>query len=163
MKIRILLLALPVLLSACGPAPIPHSKAGLWNFTTTVNNVNAEIPPAAKMRMAMLGMVVPDTETHDGQICMNETQVKQGALPPINPADGGCTSNVTKQDAKALTAVMTCTGSMKGTGQLSIVYADAAHYAGTYNFKGTTEGKPLILSSSFKAAWAKADCGAVQP
>ena len=163
MRIRLSLLAGLLLLSACGPAPVPHGKVGLWNFTTTLHNVNAEIPPAAKMQMAMMGLAVPDTQTHDGQICMSADQVKQGALPPINPPDGGCTSAVTKQDAKAVTAVMTCTGSMKGTGQLSISYADDQHYAGTYNFKGTTEGKALTLSSSFQATWAKTDCGAISP
>ena len=163
MKIRFSLLASLLLFTACTPAPVPHGKAGLWNFITTIHNANAEIPPAAKMQMAMMGMSVPDTESHDGQICMSAADVKQGALPPINPPDGGCTSKLTKNDAKAVTAVMTCTGSMKGTGQLAISYADEQHYAGTYNFKGTTEGKALTLTSSFKAVWAKADCGAVTP
>jgi hypothetical protein len=152
-----------LLLSACGPAPVPHGKVGLWNFTTTIHDVNAEIPPAAKASLAMMGMAVPDSQTHDGHICMSDADVKQGALPPINPPDGGCTSKLTKNDAKAVTAVMTCTGSMKGTGQLSIAYADEQHYAGTYNFKGTAEGKPLTLASDFKATWAKADCAAVTP
>ncbi len=163
MKIHILFLAGLLPLSACGPAPVPHGKAGLWNFTTTLNNVNPAIPPAARVQVAMMGMTVPDTETHDGQICMTQDQVKQGTLPPINPPDSGCTGKVTRNDSKAVAAVMTCSGSMKGTGQLSIAYADDRHYAGTYNFKGTTEGKPLTLSSSFKASWAKADCGPANP
>lgn len=163
MKIALSCLAGLLLLAACGPAPVPHGKVGLWNFTTTIHNVNAEIPPAARASMAMMGMAVPDTQTHDGAICMSDDQVKQSALPPINPPDGGCTSKLTKNDAKTVTAVMTCTGSMKGTGQLSIDYADPEHYAGTYNFTGTTQGKALKLVSSFKANWAKTDCGGVAP
>ena len=163
MRIYLPLLTGLLLLTACGPSPVPHGKVGLWNFTTTIHNVNAEIPTAARQSLAVMGMAVPDTQTHDGAICMSEDQVKQGALPPINPPDSGCTSNVTKKDAKQVTAQMTCTGSMKGDGQLAIAYADDQHYTGTYNFKGTFSGKPFVLVSNFKANWVKADCGAVTP
>jgi hypothetical protein len=37
------------------------------------------------------------------------------------------------------------------------------HYEGTYNFKGTMQGRPQEMTSHYTGDFVKADCGTVKP
>jgi hypothetical protein len=151
------------LLLAPGTAFAAHGKAGLWNVSTTMSMANVQIPPEAMARMKAMGMQMPMGQTFTSQICMTQADVDADAPPPMSRNESGCASKVTSQTASSMTAEMICNGDMKGTGQMQIRYSGAEHYAGSYSFKGSMNGRPADMSSSFKGNWVKADCGTVKP
>ena len=62
-----------------------------------------------------------------------------------------------------MSADTVCSGRMQGTGHMQVSYSGAEHYEGSYSFKGSMEGHPNQMSSTFKGDWVKADCGSVKP
>ena len=151
------------LLLAPGTAFAAHGKAGLWNVSTTMGMANVQVPPEAMARMKAMGLNMPMGQTFTSQICMTQAEVDADAPPPVSRKESGCTTKVTSQTASSMAAQMVCNGDMKGTGQMQISYSGAEHYAGSYSFKGSMNGHPADMSSSFKGDWVKADCGAVKP
>jgi hypothetical protein len=151
------------LLLAPGTAFAAHGKAGLWNVSTTMGMANVQIPPEAMARMKAMGLNMPMGQTFTSQICMTQAEVDADAPPPVSRKESGCTTKVTSQTASSMAAQMVCNGDMKGTGQMQISYSGAEHYAGSYSFKGSMNGHPADMNSSFKGDWIKADCGAVKP
>lgn len=148
-------------LLAPAPALAGHGKAGLWNVTSTTSMAMA-MPPEVAARMKGMNMTLPP-QTHVSQMCMSQAEVDSGAPPHIDQAATGCTTKVVSASAAGMTAVMTCTGRMKGTGQVQVTYSGAEHYTGSYSFKGTVEGNATDMTTRFKGDWVKADCGAIRP
>jgi hypothetical protein len=155
-------LSAAALLLAPGTAFAAHGKAGLWNVSTTMSMANVQIPPEAMARMKAMGMQMPMGRTITSQICMTQADVDTDAPPPM-AKDSGCSTRITSRKASSMAAQMVCNGEMKGTGQMRISYSGAEHYAGSYSFKGSMNGRPADMNSSFKGDWVKADCGAVKP
>jgi len=56
-----------------------------------------------------------------------------------------------------------CHGEMDGVGHTEINWTGNEHYMGSYSFKGTMNGRPNEMSSTYKGDWVKADCGSVKP
>lgn len=157
---------LPVLVGlvsvlAVGPALAGQGKAGLWNVTSTTS-MAMTMPPEVAAQMKGMNMAMP-TRTHTSQMCMSQAEVDSGAPPHIDQQATGCVTKVTSASAAGMTAVMTCTGRLKGTGQVKVSYSGAEHYTGSYSFKGTAEGAPTTMNTTFKGDWVKADCGAIKP
>jgi hypothetical protein len=154
-----------LLLFVPGMAWAGHGKAGLWNVTTTVKM--ADMPQMSPQVMAMLkqrGMKVPGSGGPIGtQVCMTQADVDSDAPPDLSNHEMQCKTHIIKKTATSIVADMTCYGRMKGTGHLQVSYSGAEHYTGSYRFKGTMEGHPQDMASSFRGDWVKADCGAVKP
>lgn len=138
-----------------------HGKAGLWTVTSTTN-MNMAMPPEVAAQMKAMNMKMP-SNTHTSKMCMSQAEVDANAPPHIDQGATGCTTKVTSASASGMTAVMTCTGRMKGTGNVKVTYSGAEHYTGAYSFKGTVEGNPTDMKTDFKGDWVKADCGAIKP
>jgi hypothetical protein len=157
--------AVALLLLAPGMALAGHGKAGLWNVTTTVKM--ADMPEMSPQVMAMLkqhGMKVPGSGGPiSTQVCMTQADVDSDAPPNVSNRDMQCKTHIIKKTASSVAADMTCSGRMQGTGHLQVAYSGAEHYAGSYRFNGTMEGRPQEMSSSFRGDWVRADCGAVKP
>ncbi len=156
-------LSMAALLLTPGAALARHGKAGLWNVSTTMNMGKMQMPPEAMAKMKEMGMKMPSAQTFASQICMTQADVDSDKLPPMSRNDAGCTNHIASQTGTAMTSEMICNGEMKGTGHMQISYSSVEHYLGSYSFKGTTNGTPMDMSSSFKGDWVKADCGAVKP
>lgn len=154
-------LGLILVLASPGAALAGHGKAGLWTVTATTA-MNMVMPPQVAARMKDVHKGAPP-QTHTSQLCMSQQEVDSGNPPHIDQAATGCTTKVTSATASGMTAAMTCTGQLKGTGQMRISYSGAEHYTGTYSFKGTVEGNATDMNTRFKGDWVKADCGAIKP
>jgi hypothetical protein len=151
-----------VLVLAPGAAWAGHGKAGLWNTSSTTNMALA-MPPDVAAKMKAMGMAMPKAQTFNSQMCMSQAEVDSSSPPHIDQGATGCTSKVVSATASSMTAQMTCNGRMKGTGTMKISYRGNEHYEGSYDFKGTVEGNPTNMSTTFKGDWVKADCGSVKP
>ncbi len=139
-----------------------HGKAGLWNTSSTTNMALA-MPPDVAAKMKAMGMKMPAAQTTTSQMCMSQAEVDSNAPPHIDQGATGCITKVVSATASGMTAQMTCSGRMKGTGQMKISYRGPEHYEGSYAFKGSVEGNPTNMTTSFKGDWVKADCGSVKP
>ena len=100
-----------------GVALAGHGKAGLWTVTSTTN-MNMAMPPEVAAQMKAMNMKMP-SNTHTSQMCMSQAEVDASTPPHIDQGATGCTTKVTSASASGMTAVMTCTGRMKGTGWTS--------------------------------------------
>jgi Protein of unknown function (DUF3617) len=163
MKNPLSLLAAMILLSSSGLALAAHGKAGLWRVSTTMGGMTMQMPPEAMAQMKAMNMKMPDSQTIVSQMCMTQAEVDADKPPAMDKGNEHCTTNVTSKSASSMTADSVCTGQMQGTGHVQISYTGDTQYAGSYSFKGTSEGHPVSMSSSFKGEWLKADCGAVKP
>jgi hypothetical protein len=143
-----------VLLMAPGVALAGHGKVGLWRVTSSTKLSMATSPEAAKAAPA---------SSHTTHMCMSQEEVESDAPPHIDSPATGCDTRLTGHTATGMTAELICNGGMKGKGHMQIAYDGAEHYTGSYSFKGTVEGNPANLDTSFKGDWIKADCGKVRP
>jgi hypothetical protein len=139
-----------------------HGKAGLWNTVTTTNMAMA-MPPEMMAQMKAMGAKAPTANTIKGQMCMSQAEVDSNQPPHIDQGGTGCTTKLISQTASSMKAEMTCNGRMKGKGHMQVTYNGAEHYKGSYDFKGTVEGNPTNMSTTFQGDWVKADCGNVRP
>jgi hypothetical protein len=146
-------LAGTVLMMAPGVALAGHGKVGLWRVTSSTRLSMA--PSAAT--------AATPASSHTAHMCMSQEEVDSDAPPHIDNQVTGCNTHVTAHTAASVTAELTCNGGMKGKGNMQIAYDGAEHYTGGYSFKGTVQGNPATLDTSFKGDWIKADCGKVRP
>ena len=155
-RISVCSVALAAMISV--PALAKQGKVGLWNVTSTTEMA---LPPEAAAAMKKAG--IPASRPITVQMCMSQAEVDSSKPPHIDQGGTGCTTRVLSQTPSSMTSEMTCNGRMKGTGRMQISYRGAEHYQGSYDFKGTVEGNPTSMSTSFRGDWVKADCGAVKP
>lgn len=159
---KMLGLVTAVLILAPGAALAGHGKAGLWN-TVSSTNMAMSMPPEVLAQMKAAGMKIPSVSTVKGQMCMSQAEVDSSKPPQIDQGATGCATKIISQTASTMKAEMTCNGRMKGKGHMQVTYNGAEHYKGSYDFKGTVEGNPTNMSTTFQGDWVKADCGSVRP
>jgi Protein of unknown function (DUF3617) len=159
---KVIGMAAAMLVLAPNAAFAGHGKAGLWTVTSTTDMAMA-MPPEVAAQMKQAGMTMPKPAPITSRMCMSQSDVDSDKPPQMDPNASGCDTKLIKASASAIEAQMTCSGKMKGTGHMQIAYSAPEHYSGSYSFKGTVEGNPTSMSTSFKGDWVKADCGAVKP
>lgn len=142
-----------------------HGKAGLWNITSTMEMANMpQMPPQAMAMMKSRGMQMPGMgQPMTTQICMTQEQVSGDVPPAMHNRAMDCTTKLLSQTATSVKSEVTCHGRMEGVGHAEISWRGNEHYEGTYNFKGTMEGRPQEISTRYSGDFVKADCGAVKP
>jgi hypothetical protein len=160
MQYRAFVLGLAAAALIAAPAWAKHGKAGLWNVTSTTD---VGLPAKTVAAMKKLGEPIAAAQPVTVPMCMSQAEVDADTPPHLDRAATGCVMKVVTQTPAVLKASMLCKGAMKGTGGIEVSYRGAEHYAGTYNFKGTLNGRPTDVTTRFKGDWVKADCGKVQP
>jgi hypothetical protein len=137
-------------------------KAGLWEVTSNMTWQQSPFPA---------GMSAPPNSpfgggAHTSSVCITQEQIdKYGAPPPQTRGD--CqVSNFNKQ-ATGISADMTCTGSMSGTGTFSASWTDDEHATSKVHFAGTLQAgpspKPVEWTVDSTSVFKSADCGNVKP
>jgi hypothetical protein len=158
-----LIAAVIVLLPAAAFAA--HGRAGLWNVTSTMQMANApQMPPEAMAMMKSRGMKMPGMgQPMTMQMCMTQEQVNGDVPPAMHNRGENCSAKVLSQTATSMKSEVTCHGRMEGVGHAEMNWRGNEHYEGTYNFKGTMEGRPQDISTRYSGDFVKADCGSVKP
>ena len=147
MTVRILCLGAVALAVFAVPALAKQGKVGLWNVTSTTEMA---LPPKDAATMKAAGQSLPAAKPVTVQMCMSQAEVDSSQPPHLDPGSTGCSTKTTKQTATEMTAIMTCTGNMKGSGNIQITYTGNEHYVGSYNFKSTSFGSPANITTRFK-------------
>ena len=147
------------------PALAGHGKAGLWTITTKMEMPvmpqmpdMSQLPPEARARIEAMHMNMSGNSM-TMQHCMTQAEVDQDKPPPM--ANKECKLVKSSMVGHTYTGDMACTGDFNGTGHFQVTYDSGEHYAGSMDMKGSHEGHPMNMHSSFEGKWISASCGNV--
>ena len=150
---------------APGAAWAAHGKVGLWTITSTMQMANApQIPPEVMAMMKKRGVAMPMAgQPFTSQMCMTAEEVNADKPPRMTSREINCETKVLSQSPSAMKSEVVCHGTMEGVGHSEINWSGNEHYAGNYHFKGTMQGRPNEISTTYKGDWIRGDCGSVKP
>jgi hypothetical protein len=162
-SLSILMAASLVLVPAAAFAA--HGRPGLWTITSTMQMSGMpQIPPEALAMMKERHMAIPNSgQPTTIQMCMTQEQVNADKPPAMSNRDESCNTKVLNQSPGLMEAEITCHGHMDGVGHVKVSWRGTDHYEGTYNFKGTMEGRPQEMTTHYSGDFVKSDCGSVRP
>jgi hypothetical protein len=152
------------------------SKPGLWEMTTKSDAMKSvetmqshKMTPEQMEKMRQMGLNIPQMQ--DGamvmKMCITKemTQREHPAFSGQSPQhESECKTINQKHTGTSYSADIICDGpSLKGEGKLRSVMAGSDSYSTTYDFKGTSRGKPVSHHTESSAKWLGTDCGNVKP
>lgn len=121
-------------------------KAGLWDAQVSMNG-SAPVP---------------------GQYCFSAGTTLGDYLTASNKGAPGAQCSVSNKvkTARGVSYDTTCTSqTMNSKGHIDVQLSDSGHFSGTSHtvVTRTTGSNPMNIDKTFKAAFAKSDCGSVKP
>jgi hypothetical protein len=159
-------------------------KAGLWEVTTSMSMGGSQMPQGAQMPQNIQlppgvklppGMQMPQAggSSFGGtttQVCVTQAMVDKYGGPSPAPQNRGADCQVTDVVVKdnGMTANISCTGQMTGTGTVESTWTDGgATTSSTVHIKGTVQhgsnSMPVDMTMQSKSVFKGADCGNVKP
>ena len=144
-----------------GPALAGQGKAGLWSITTKMDMPGmgqmpdmSQLPPSVQAKIKSMHMATSDGGMKT-QACLTKADVDQDK-PPMHNKD--CKLVSSKVVGKTYTGDVACTGQFNGTGHMQVTYDSDEHYTGSMDMKGTHDGQPMNMHSSFEGQWLSTSC-----
>jgi hypothetical protein len=142
-----------------------HGKAGLWSITTKMNMPGmqmpdlSQLPPEARARIQAMHMNMTD-HGMTTQHCMTQAEVDQDKPPPM--ARKECKLVKSSVVGHTYTGDVACSNAdFSGTGHFQVTYDSNTHYTGSMDMKGSHEGHPMNMHTTFEGKWVSASCGTV--
>lgn len=162
-KIVIAMMAGAALLGATSVALASHGKVGQWSVTVTMGGGEkfpdmSKMPADTKARMQAMGMT-SNGNSMSIQHCMTAEEVANDTL---TTQDKTCKLSNQKVTGHTMSADMTCSGQVNGTGHFSVTYDSDTHYTGEMIVNGTSNGQPVHHDQKFDGRWVSAICKAPQ-
>lgn len=145
-------------------------KPGLWEMTMKSDDVNRasmpEMSPAQREQMRTMGIELP--EMRDGavvqRVCFTKEMTQRNDPPGAAPTDPDCKVKNHQRGANSYRADVVCDGpNLKGTGIIKGSYSGPERFSSTYQFTGTSRGKPVKQQHDTSMRWLGANCGNVKP
>ena len=156
-----------IALLAAASAQAQTSKPGLWETTATTNVENGpqrpQIPPETLAKMKAMGVKMPGM---DGNVIKSKSCITKEMIDKFGGAQPheGCEVTNMKRTDSTMTADMTCSGQLTGTGTVQATRVDADHTKTTVHFKGTNMvGRTIEWTMDSTATYLGPSCGEVQP
>lgn len=145
-------------------------KPGLWEMTMKSDEMaRAQVPPMSpEQREQMRNMGIELPEMRDGavvqRVCITREMTQRTEPPGAAPPDPGCKMRNHERRANSFRADVVCDGpNLKGTGVMKGNYAGPERFSSSYQFSGTSRGKPVTQQHETSFRWLGADCGKVMP
>lgn len=164
-KTRVLLLAGLFAFAFAIYAWAQGMKPGLWETTSTMTWQKSpfqamNLPAGAAANSPFGG------GTHTVQVCVTQDQIdKFGTVPP--QTNRGCQTSNIKISPGGMTADLTCSGPMGGSGTVKATWADSSHTTSQVHFTGTMQMGPNPLPVEWTvdstSIYKGSDCGNVKP
>jgi len=125
-------------------------KAGLWEVTSS---------------MSMSGMPnMPSMGSRTQQVCVTQAMVDKYGGPYSNPQNAQCQVTNISLTSSGMSATLTCTGRMNGTGTVTTTFVDANTTKTTMQMNMTMgNGQQMNMTMQSTASYKGSDCGSVQP
>lgn len=134
-------------------------KSGLYEVT---NRMTWQQSPFPEGMQAPAGSGAP----HTAETCVTEAQIDKYNGPKPQ-ASGGCQIANIQKHQNGMTAEITCSGSMKGTGTVETVWTDSGHSKSKVHFTGQmqmgAQAKSVEWTVDSEAVFKGPDCGTVKP
>ena len=141
-----------------GAALAEHGKAGEWDIS--VKNEFPGMPettPTEREQLLLQGIQMPDTRTRHYSYCMTEAEVTSDQPPVLNDRNN-CTISNPRIQGQTFSADLTCSGQMKGEGNITLTYDKPEHYAGSARVEGMLNRQQMEMISKFEGTWTSATC-----
>ena len=148
-----------------------RQKPGLWEVTSSMD-MGAGAPQMPQMPQGMQmppGMHMPASPyaPHTTQACVTQAMIDKYGGPYSNPPHGDCqvTNIVMKPDG--MTAKITCSGQMSGSGTVESSWTDTNSTKTTVHFTGSmsmgADNHPVDWTMKSTSVYKGPDCGDVKP
>ena len=105
--------------------------------------------------------------SHTTQVCVTQAMIDKYGGPYQNPPRGDCTVTNLQTTATGMTATISCTGQMSGTGTVETTFVDADTAQTKVHITGTMQmgqnSRPIDVTMQSKSVYKGPDCGSVKP
>lgn len=172
---RSIALAVGILSLACSATSAlaaDNMKPGLWEMTikpdanSTMPKNMPKMSPEQIQKMKEMGVNIP--EVRDGQIvnkvCITKEMSERQEPVDVGRKDKSCETKNSHKTATGFSADIVCNSeALKGEGRVNSTISGGDRMSMTYDFKGTSDGKPVNRHQETSMKWLGADCGSVKP
>ena len=106
---------------------------------------------------------------HTTQVCVTQDVIDKFGGPYSNPPRGDCQVTDISVKPSGMTATVSCTGQMTGTGTVESTFVDAnstqtkVHVTGTMQMLGPNSRRAIDVTMQSKSVYKGPDCGSVKP
>lgn len=145
-----------------------HMKPGLWQITSKSDMMKnmPKMPPEQLEKMRQMGINIPTMQ--DGamttKMCVTKEMAERDQPPHGAQERIGCKPANVQYAGNSYSSDIVCDGPMmKGEGKVKGTFSDGVSYNSTYDFKGTSHGRPVDQHMESSGKWMGADCGDVKP
>ncbi len=147
------------LVGATGVAMASHGKVGEWSVTVTMGGGEkfpdmTKMPADVQARMKAMGMT-SNGDSMNIDHCMTPEEVANDTLMT---QDKTCKLSNQKVTGHTMSADMTCSGQINGSGHFSVTYDSDTHYTGEMIVDGTSNGQAVHHDQKFDGRWISAVC-----
>ena len=101
------------------------------------------------------------------QVCVTQAMIDKYGGPSPAPQRGNCQVTNVSIKPNGMTAKITCTGQMTGTGTVEATYTDANTTQSKMHMSGTMQmgqnSHPIDMTVNSTSVYKGADCGSVKP
>jgi hypothetical protein len=174
--ITLSLLALALLSSALPSVAQAQSarKPGLYEITSTMSMGGQSMPAAPQLPPGVKlppGVQMPQGSSMGGprtsQVCVTQAMIDKYGGPSPAPQRGNCQVTDISMKPDGMTAKLSCSGQMTGTGTIETTFIDATTSQTKVHITGTMQmgsnSRPVDMTVESKAVYKGSDCGDVQP
>ena len=144
-----------------------QTKPGLWEMTIKSDAMKnrPKIPPEQLEKMRQMGINMPQMQ--DGsmvtKVCISKEMAERDE-PPMQRGESGCETKNYRRSANGFSLEIVCDGPrLKGQGSATGAFFGPERMSSTYDFTGTSQGRPIAHHQESTGRWVAADCGDVQP
>ncbi len=160
-KMIVAMVAGIALVGATGVALASHGKVGEWSVTVTMGGGEkfpdmTKMPADVQARMKTMGMTSNGNSMNIDH-CMTAEEVANDTLMT---QDKTCKLSNQKVTGHTMSADMTCSGQINGSGHFSVTYDSDTHYTGEMIVDGTSNGQVVHHDQKFDGRWVAATCKA---
>lgn len=148
-----------------------NMKQGLWEMSMKNPEMAKQmeqlkkLPPQQLEQMKKMGISLPQSQdgTITTKMCISKAMAERDH-PPVDRKESGCQSKNFQRSGSSYSVDIVCDGpNMQGTGKAKGTFSGNTSYASTYDFKGTSHGRPVDQHIETSGKWVNADCGDVKP
>ncbi|MGZ3237382.1 MAG: DUF3617 domain-containing protein [Burkholderiaceae bacterium] len=143
-------------------------KPGLWEMTMKSDAMKSmpKMTPEQIEQMRKMGANMPLMQ--DGgmvmKMCVTKEMAERDQPPQTHQVGSECKSKNSQRTGSNYSVDIVCDGPhLKGEGKAQGTFSGNDHFNSTYDFKGTSGGRPVAQHQETSAKWLGADCGDVKP
>ncbi|MGZ3157755.1 MAG: DUF3617 domain-containing protein [Burkholderiaceae bacterium] len=143
-------------------------KPGLWEMTMKSDAMKAmpKMTPEQMEQMRKMGVNLPQMQ--DGgmvmKVCITKEMAERDPASQTHQVGSECKSKNFQRSGSNYSVDIVCDGAhMKGEGKGQGTFSGNERFTSTYDFKGTSGGRPVTQHQETSGKWMGADCGDVKP